>query len=97
MNIKTTPFFFALDVERVWFNHPVQNPQMGMNTEQSKLSVGKMVMSRDAGHKLIRSVTKPHGPYRLIKITKAGLAVLEGREEFRIPLSLLEAFEGIER
>ena len=61
-----------------------------MKLEQAKQSVGKMVMSTDAGHKLIRREAKPHGPYRLLKVTKAGLVILEGREECRIPPQLLE-------
>ena len=61
-----------------------------MNLEQAKQSIGKMVMSTDAGHKLICSVSTPHGPYRLLKVTKGGLAILEGREEHRIPTTLIE-------
>ena len=57
------------------------------------VDVGKLVMSRDAGRKLIKSVSIPHGPYRLMKITREGLAILEGREEFRVPPSLLELFK----
>lgn len=64
-----------------------------MNTEEAKQHVGKMVMSLDAGDKMIDSVAEPHGPYRLLKITKAGLAILEGREEHRVRSSLLERFE----
>lgn len=54
-----------------------------------------MVLSIDAGHKLIRRVSKPHGPYRLLKVTKAGLAILEGREEHRIPPNLLELADDV--
>lgn len=32
----------------------------------------------------------PHGPYRLLQITKGGLAILDGREKFRVPTSLLD-------
>lgn len=60
-----------------------------MNIEQARASVGKLVMSRDAGEKMIRSVNVPHGPYKLIKITKGGLALLEGRPEVAVPPSLL--------
>lgn len=52
-------------------------------------------MSRDAGDKLIRAVPEPHGPYKLLKITRAGMAILEGREEYRIPPSLLSEFERV--
>lgn len=60
-----------------------------MTNEQAKLAIGQLVMSVDAGHKLIRRVQTPHGPYRLIAVTKGGLAILEGRDEERIPTSLL--------
>jgi hypothetical protein len=60
----------------------------------SKKDIGELVMSYDAGNKLIRSVAIPHGPYRLIKITKGGLAILEGREEYRIPLRLLVEYNA---
>ena len=60
-----------------------------MNIEQARKAVGKEVLTTHAGHKMIRSVSVPHGPYRLLYITKAGLAVLEGYEEFRVPPSLL--------
>ena len=63
---------------------------MDLNT--ARKNIGRMVMSIDAGHKMIRSVSKPHGPYKLLKITKGGLAILEGREEFRIPPSLLSEY-----
>lgn len=61
-----------------------------MNMNQAKQNIGKLVMSYDAGNKMIRSVSVAHGPYRLIKINRGGLAILEGREEDRIPVSLLE-------
>lgn len=63
-----------------------------MNIEMSKASVGKMVMSIDPFEKMVRFLYPPHGPYKLIKITKAGLAILEGREDYRIAPSLLELF-----
>jgi hypothetical protein len=66
-----------------------------MNLEQAKQSIGKIVMSTHAGHKLIRRVSKPHGPYRLLKVTKAGLVILEGHEEHRIPPNLLELADGV--
>lgn len=61
-----------------------------MNLEEAKQSIGKMVLSRDAGCKMIRRVAKPHGPYRLLKITKGGLAIIESREDYRVPPSLIE-------
>jgi hypothetical protein len=64
-----------------------------MNIEEAKESVGKMVMSKDTGHKLIPS-GREHGPYKLLKVTKAGLVVLEGREEFRVPPSLIRLQES---
>lgn len=63
-----------------------------MDLELAKNSIGKLVMSRDPGHRLIRDLP-PHGPYRLLKITKAGLAILEGRTAHRVPTSLLELVE----
>ncbi len=60
-----------------------------MNLEEAKQGIGKMVMSKDAGNKMIPSVFEAHGPYKLLKVTKSGLAILEGREEHRIPTKLL--------
>lgn len=67
------------------------NPGGDMNIDQARQHIGQMVMSTDAGRKLIRRVQVPHGPYRLLKVTKGGVAILEGREEFRIPPLLLSA------
>jgi len=61
-----------------------------MSTEEAKQNIGNLVMSHDAGRKLIRSVGLAHGPYRILQVTKAGLVILEGREEFRIPPSLID-------
>jgi len=61
-----------------------------MSIEQANQIIGQMVMSYDTGYKLMRISQTPHGPYQLIKITKAGFAILKGREEFRIPPSLIE-------
>jgi len=61
-----------------------------MDIETAKKSIGKMVMSRDAGNKMIRSVSRLHGPYKLLRITKGGYAILEGRERLRILPSLLD-------
>ena len=60
-----------------------------MTIEEAKKSIGQMVMSNDAGHKMILRCSVPHGPYKLLQVTKSGLTILEGREEFRIPPSLL--------
>jgi len=60
-----------------------------MNINEAIASVGTLVMSRDAGGKMVPSVSVPHGPYQLISITKSGFAILKGREEYRVPLSLI--------
>ena len=67
-----------------------------MNIEEANKNIDDLVMSVDAGDKMIRSVSKPHGPYRLIKITKGGMAILEGREKYRIAPSLLSKYEDIQ-
>lgn len=61
-----------------------------MTIENARQSIGKLVTSKDAGYKMIRSVSKAHGPYRLLKVTKSGLLILKGREEHRIPARLVE-------
>jgi hypothetical protein len=48
-----------------------------------------MVMIRDPGYKMVYH-HRPHGPYRLLQVTKGGLAILEGREQHRVPPSLLD-------
>lgn len=48
-----------------------------MNLEEAKADVGKMVMSRDPKGKLIARVFDPHGPYRLLRVTKGGMCVLD--------------------
>lgn len=71
-----------------------------MSTEEAKNNVGKMVMSKDAGHKLIYSVNKFHGPYLLKKITKGGLGVIARweNEDLQVPTSLLKPVNhGTER
>ena len=60
-----------------------------MNVEEARLLVGQLVMSKDAGHKLIKCLGSYHGPYKLLKVTRSGLCILEGREEFRVRCSLL--------
>ena len=71
----------------------LENTQQAFNEElnmieEMKQHIGKMVMSRDPGNKLIRSIA-PHGPYKLLKITKGGMAILEGYDR-NVPLSLIE-------
>lgn len=67
-----------------------------MGIDEARQLVGSMVMSRDPGHKMMRSLP-PHGPYRLLQVTKGGLAILEGREQHRVPPSLLDlVVEAIE-
>jgi hypothetical protein len=65
-----------------------------MNVEEAKRAIGQEVFSYDAGEKMIKRVYKAHGPYTLLQVTKGGLAILLGREEERIPLSLLVMNEG---
>ena len=65
-----------------------------MNIETAKSSIGKMVMSKDPGSKMVHSISHQHGPYKLLKITKGGRAIFEGRGEFRISPSLLEIYYG---
>ena len=60
-----------------------------MNIGDARSSVGRMVMSRDPGHKTIYCASVPHGPYELLQITKSGEAILKGREEHRVPPSLI--------
>jgi hypothetical protein len=48
-----------------------------MNLAEAKANIGKPVMSRDAGFKLIRSVATPHGPYLLQQVTKSGMAIIQ--------------------
>jgi hypothetical protein len=64
-----------------------------MNIEEAKSNLGKLVMSRDPGCKLIRSVGIPHGPWTLNKITKGGEAIISKNKEIRkVPPSLLSLF-----
>ena len=64
-----------------------------MNIEEAKESVGKMVMSKDTGRKLI-PYGREHGPYKLLKVTKGGLVILESREEFRVPPTLIRLHDN---
>jgi len=54
-----------------------------MNIQEARNSIGKMVMSRDRKSNKLLRVDEEHGPYRLLAITKDGMAILEGLEEFR--------------
>ena len=60
-----------------------------MTIEEAKQNIGKLVMSQDAGYKLIPRVHTPHGPYKLLKITKGGLAILENHHGNQVKPSLL--------
>lgn len=60
-----------------------------MTLDEVKDNIGKMVMTVDPGSKLIRRLQKPHGPYRILKLTKGGLVILEGYEKFRVSPSNL--------
>ena len=62
-----------------------------MTIEEAKSNEGKLVMSCDAGHKLIRQVGKPHGPYLLRKVTKGGMAIIARweKEDISVPPSLI--------
>ena len=66
-----------------------------MNREEAKQNVGNMVMSYDAGRKMVKQVRTPHGPYKLLQVTKGGLVILEGREEFRISPTLITLTNNI--
>lgn len=59
-----------------------------MSTDEAKQNVGKLVMSYDAGFKGIERVRTPHGPYRIERVLKGGLVMLEGYEP-RVRSSLL--------
>ena len=65
-----------------------------MTLEHAKLCIGCPVETNHAGHKLIRSIAW-HGPYILKKVTKAGLCILEGYEEFRVPPSQIRYYDWI--
>ena len=58
-----------------------------MKIREARKNIGKLVMTCDPGPKMIKSM-RPHGPYKLTKITKAGLAMLENYE-YRVPPSSL--------
>lgn len=60
-----------------------------MNIEEAQAAVGEMVMSRDGGLKLIPHVEEFHGPYRLLGVTKGGMAMLEGNARGHVPPSLI--------
>jgi hypothetical protein len=60
-----------------------------MSIEELKAHIGQFVMSNDAGTKMIRSVRNPHGPYKLVGVTKGGMAILDGHPQGQIAPSLL--------
>jgi hypothetical protein len=49
-----------------------------MTIVEAKHYIGCKVMSHDPGFKMIPRVDKAHGPYTLVKITKDGMAQLNG-------------------
>ena len=51
-----------------------------MNIDEAKAAVGSLVMSR---HSKKLGEAKPHGPYILLKVTRAGMAIIQraGPEE----------------
>jgi len=63
-----------------------------MKMEGAKNSIGKMVMTTDPGNKMVKEMYPAHGPFRLLKITKAGLAILEGYEG-RVSVSTIEVIK----
>jgi uncharacterized protein with PIN domain len=68
-----------------------------MNIETARKSVGRLVMSYDPGSKMIHRVVEAHGPYKLLQITKGGEAILEGREDYRVPPTLIRMMTVTER
>ena len=60
-----------------------------MTLDEAKSSIGEMVMTRHPRYKLVSSLAISHGPYKLLQVTKAGLCILEGYEEFRVKPSLI--------
>ena len=52
--------------------------------------MGKMVESCDAGDKAIRRVAEYHGPYELVRVTKAGLCILSNGRS--VPPSLIRKY-----
>lgn len=66
-----------------------------MNLEEARQSVGKLVMSRDCGNKMIGPRTYYHGPHKLKQVTKSGLCIFEdwGYYNIRVPPSLIKIFK----
>lgn len=54
-----------------------------MTLEEAKSAVGKMVITTHAGPKMIKH-GPPHGPYLLLKVTKGGLCILDGYQEYHV-------------
>lgn len=63
-----------------------------MNLESAKVCIGHAVETNHAGHKMIKS-RGWHGPYILKQVTKGGLCILEGYEEFRVPPSQIRYYD----
>jgi hypothetical protein len=53
-----------------------------MTLDEAHAAVGKLVMSRDPGYKMVPDIGYWHGPYELRKVTKGGLCILRGREQY---------------
>ena len=62
-----------------------------MNLEAAKACIGCTVETDHAGYKMVRSIAW-HGPYILKKVTKAGLCILEGYEQHRVPPSQIRPY-----
>jgi len=63
-----------------------------MKLEDARNHVGKLVMSRSAGTKCITKLSDYHGPYTLVQVTKAGLAILDGDLDDRVLPRDLEVY-----
>jgi hypothetical protein len=61
-----------------------------MSPEEINKNIGRLVMTTDPGVKLGKSIG-PHGPYELIRMTKAGKVLLKGYE-FSVNTSSLSLF-----
>lgn len=47
-----------------------------MTRDEVVAAIGSMVMSMDSGRKMVKRLT-PHGPYKLLRLTKGGMAELD--------------------
>jgi hypothetical protein len=73
-------------------NLRLETKEMAMTIDEVKQNIGKKVMTDDPGDKLARSL-RPHGPYKIKQLTKAGVVVLEGYD-YRVAPSSLKLVEG---